>query len=169
MPMDCLRQRSPSGPRLFGRPLAAWALLAALAAPGAALADDAAEARVHFELAARDFRHHAYHDALTHFLAAHRLAPTANTTFNIAQTYVALDRPEDAYRFFRDYLASPAATAGNRARAEQALAEMEPGLARVVVTTDPPGAALYLDRVELGDLGVTPRSIAVTPTPPTSR
>lgn len=138
-------------------------LFVGAAAPRAAWADDAAEARLHFDLASRSLREHNYDDALTHFLAAHRLAPTANTIFNIAQTYTALQRPVEAYRFFRDYLAHPSATAENRARAERAIADIAPQLARVTVTTDPPGATLYVDRVELGDLGQTPRSVALPP------
>ncbi len=143
-----------------------WLLAAAcvLAARGAR-ADDAAEARLHFELGTARYQSHDYEEALSHFLQAHRLAPTTNTIYNVAQTYLVLHREAEAYRFFSDYVARPDAQGPGRAAAERALAELAPRLARIEVRTTPPGATLYLDRPELGDFGASPRVLAVAPGP----
>jgi hypothetical protein len=135
--------------------LAAW--------PAPARADDAAEAQLHFQLGATEFQARHYETALTHFLAANRLAPTANTIFNVAQTYLALHRDMDAYRFLRDYLAHPGATANERALATAAITRIEPHLARIEVLTTPPGATIFVDRTDVGDVGTSPRSLAVPP------
>lgn len=147
---------------------AAWAAIAcvgALALPASGRADDAAEAQLHFTIGTTSFRAREYPDALDHFLRAYRLAPTASTAFNVAQTYLMMHREEEAFRFFHEFLARPDGRPEARTVAERVLAELTPRVCRVEVRSDPPGAAVYLDRVELGDLGVTPRVIAVTPGP----
>ncbi len=131
--------------------------------PSVARSDDAAEAQLHFQLGATNFQSRNYAEALTHFLAAQRLAPTANTLFNIAQTYLVLDRPAEAWRFFHDYVEHPSATPVNRASSERNLAALAPRVARVAIRTTPPGATLFVDRIDLGDYGVSPRSLALTP------
>lgn len=136
------------------------ALACLLAAPFAR-ADDAAEARLHFELGTARYEAHAYEEALSHFLQAHRLAPTTNTIFNVAQTYLVLHREAEAYRFFSDFMARPDGQPLGRATAERALNELAPRLARIDVRTTPPGATLYLDRPELGDFGTSPRVLAI--------
>jgi len=151
------RSRAPSWA------LAALAALAVQALPRPCRADDAAEAQLHFAVGARSFRAHDYAAALGHFLQAYRLAPTANTTFNVAQTYLMLRREPEAFRFFSDFVARPDARPEPRAVAERALAALTPRVCRVEVRSDPPGASIYLDRPELGDLGSTPRVIAVEP------
>ncbi|MFO0648037.1 MAG: PEGA domain-containing protein [Polyangiales bacterium] len=140
-------------------------VLAATVASSAAFADDAAEARLHFELGTARYQAHAFEEALSHFLQAHRLAPTTNTVFNVAQTYSVLHREAEAYRFFSDFLARPDGQPAARSLAERTLAELAPRLARIEVTTTPTGATLYLDRTELGDFGVSPRVLAVSPGP----
>lgn len=146
--------------------IAAVALTLALGhglTPSSARADDAAEARLHFELGTARFQGHQYEEALSHFLQAHRLAPTTNTIFNVAQTYLVLQREAEAFRFFSDFMARPDGTAQAHAVAERALAELAPRLARVEVRTAPQGATIFLDRPELGDFGASPRVIAVSP------
>jgi outer membrane receptor for ferrienterochelin and colicins len=152
--------RNPS----FRIALIACALAVALATREAS-ADDAAEARLHFELGTARYQAHAFEEALSHFLQAHRLAPTTNTVFNVAQTYAVLHREAEAYRFFSDFMARPDGQPAARSLAERTLAELAPRLARIEVTTTPAGATLYLDRPELGDFGVAPRVLAVSPGP----
>lgn len=144
--------------------LCACALAGSLASRGA-FADDAAEARLHFELGTARYQAHEFEEALSHFLQAHRLAPTTNTIFNVAQTYAVLHRDAEAYRFFSDFVARSDGQPAARALAERTLAELAPRLARIEVRTTPPGATLFLDRPELGDFGVSPRVLAVTPGP----
>lgn len=141
----------------------AAALAGVLSAGAPARADDAAEARLHFEIGTSRYQARDYEEALSHFLQAHRLAPTTNTIFNVAQTYLVLQREAEAYRFFSDFMARGDGVASARAVAERALRELAPRLARVEVRTTPPGATLFLDRPELGDFGVSPRTLAVTP------
>lgn len=130
-----------------------------------ARADDAAEAQLHFQLGATQYQRREYAEALTHFLHAHRLAPTSNTVFNVAQTYFALRREAEAFRFYSDYLARPDTAPAPRAVAERVLAEITPRLCRIEIRATPPGATIFVDRPELGDVGATPRVIAVAPGP----
>ncbi len=156
-------------------------VLCALAAiPAKALADDASEARLHFELGTRDAQAGRYPAALEHFAAAYRLAPTARTLFNLAQAHDALaDESRDvresaqhrdrAFEHFTAFLAHPEHEQGPQgpaltALATQALARLSPQVARVLVRSSVPGATVFVDRVDLGSYGALPRLIASTPT-----
>jgi len=154
-------RRVRSAPRRAALVLGALLALA----PSTARADDAAEAQLHFQLGAMRYQQSAYAEALTHFLHAHRLAPTSNTVFNVAQTYLALHQESEAFRFYSDYLARPDTQPAPRAVATRVLGEITPRLCRLDVRATPAGATIFVDRPELGDVGVTPRVIAVAPGP----
>jgi hypothetical protein len=138
-------------------------MVVCIGVPSVARADDAAEAQLHFQLGLAGSQAHNYQEALTHFLHAYRLAPTASTIFNIAQTYLALHREAEAFRFYNDYLLRTDGLPGPRSVAERVLAEISPRLSRIDLQSTPAGATIYVDRTELGDFGVTPRVIAVSP------
>ncbi len=139
-----------------------WMLLfrAALAAdPGLDLAE---EADLEFRLGVAAYQHHDYDDALEHLLASNRLVPNRNVGFNIALVYEQMGRFPEAFRHYNDYLALETDPA-KQAAAREAIARIRPRVALVRVDSDPPGASIYLDRVDLGARGTSPRVLAVEP------
>lgn len=138
-------------------------MLALLLAVGTARADSGAdEADQRFRRGAALFRTGQYDEALLEFFASNRLAPNRNVVFNIARTYEALQRFEEAYRYYAEYRAvEPDPT--ERAAAEKKLAELAPRVALLRIDTQPAGATVYLERKDLGGRGETPLIIAVPP------
>lgn len=122
------------------------------------------EADAHFRMAIADSAKGSYDSALTHFLQSNRLAPNRNVLFNIGSTYEAMTRFADAYRYYVDALAGET-DAAQRTAVEKAIANMTSRVAVVDITTDPPGATLYVDRKDLGSIGRAPRSLALAPGP----
>ncbi len=134
--------------------------LTALSLSAPAVADDADEADLEFQLGAERYKAGDYTLALEHFLASNRLAPNHNVVFNIARAYERLDRFSDAYKYYVSAL-SPENTAERRTAIEEALARIKPKIAVLEVVTDPPGATIYLNRKELGARGTAPRSLGL--------
>ena len=93
-----------------------------------------------------------------------RLAPNPNTVLNIAFCFEAMERWDEAYVYFAEYLASGEEHAERRAaRRERALVELRPRVALVRVESEPAGARIFVDRAELGEYGETPRVLALPP------
>jgi outer membrane receptor protein involved in Fe transport len=143
-------------------PLLAFALTAAITVSSArALADDVAdEADLQFELGADRYRAGEFRQALVHFLASNRLAPNRNVVFNIARAYEQLKQYPDAYRYYRRALEGET----DRATVENiraAIKRMTPNVAVLNVTSNPPGAKIYLVRKDLGERGSTPQSLGL--------
>lgn len=145
----------------------ALALLAltALLAPSPARADAAAEARFHDDIARRAFAARRYEEAARAFMVEQRLAPNPNIVFNIALCLQQLQRHGDAYMYFAEYLASDDQDPARREQAREALAALRPRVALVTVESEPHGAAIFVDRRELGQYGVTPRVLALAAGP----
>jgi len=129
--------------------------------PGPARADGTAdEADLHFRMGSNDFRRGDFEGALAHFLLSNRLVPNRNVVFNVATAYERLGRPADAHRYYVEALtgeADPRAVEAVRT----ALGRLAPSVALLDVTTDPPGAPLYVDRRDLGSHGRSPRPLAL--------
>lgn len=142
--------------------LAALTVVAALLAPLAAHAD-AEAARFHDARARRHFDAGRYENAIAEFFLAQRNAPNAGTLLNIAVCFQLLHRWDEAYLHYSEYLERAEPDDARRARAEQALREIGPRVARVRVVTEPPGATLYVDTRERGSYGTAPRLLAVPP------
>lgn len=124
--------------------------------------ETASEADLQFEIASEAYQKGDFRSALEHFLASNRLVQNLNVAFNIAKTYEQLKRYPEAYSAYSDVLVSePDAT--NKKAIQEALARIAPNVAVLLVTSDPPGATIFLDRKDLGARGVTPRRIAVAP------
>lgn len=98
-----------------------------------------------------------YQKAVTAFIAADNLAPSAALSFNIALAYEHLDDTSGALRWYRDYLRrSPSAP--NAAEVWKRIAELaaklsERGLQQLTVMSTPVGAVVMLDGRAVG---VTP-------------
>ncbi|MCC6335679.1 MAG: TonB-dependent receptor [Myxococcales bacterium] len=139
-------------------------LLVALALAFPARADNTAdEADVAFSLGNAAYSKRDYERALASYFLSYRLVPNRNVLFNIARCYEALDRFDEAYRYWNDLFVDPTLPADERKDVKQALARLAPRVALVTVTSTPPGADLYVDRKDLGSRGRTPQTFAVSP------
>jgi outer membrane receptor for ferrienterochelin and colicins len=139
----------------------AAALTTALLVPSPARADGTAdEADLHFDLGLADFAKGEHSSALVHFFHSNRLVPNRNVLYNIARTYEAMKRYTDAHRYYIDSSAGET-DAKKKVDAEAAIRRLAPNVAVLSVTTDPPGATLYIDRRDLGSRGVSPKPLAL--------
>jgi len=108
------------------------------------------EARVAFQSGVQAYAAQHYAEALESFRTAYRIRPHPSVLVNIANCYVALNRPQDAISTFERFLNDPTVspTPQQRTEIETALAEARSHLATINVLVFPPGADVYLD----GDL-----------------
>lgn len=145
------------------RGAAAILVSALLLGAAPALADGTAdEAEIHFRLGNERFRKGDFGEALSHFLLSNRLVPNRNVVFNIAATYEQMKRYADAYRYYLDALAGEP-DAKVQADIRAAMTRIAAHVAVLDVATTPPGATIYVDRKDLGSLGVAPRPFALPP------
>ncbi|MBX3261486.1 MAG: TonB-dependent receptor [Labilithrix sp.] len=139
------------------------ALVASIAAPTVARADDVADEADHlFTLGAEHYQSKDYKSALQYFLASNRLVRNRNVMYNIARTYEHLSQPSDAYRYYQRALEGETDNAVKQ-RIKESMQRLGSSVALLKVETDPPGATLYLSRKDLGDRGTAPQTIALTP------
>lgn len=127
------------------------------AAPGVDLAE---EAEIAFEIGVQHVQRGDYLSGLSFLLESNRLAPNKNVLYNIAGAYEALGRFEQAYQYYTEYVALEQEPS-RRADGERGISRLLSRVALVRVTSDPPGATIYVDRQDLGARGVTPRTIAL--------
>ena len=144
--------------RLIALGLAAVLLL--VSAPS--VADTATEAQLQYELGAQLYQQGKYTEALERFVASHRLVPNPNVVLNVVQTFTYLRRHEEAYNW-NETLLELTKDSAQRADGEKRRETLAKKVAVIEVSTTPPGAELFIDRVELGGVGRSPRRIAVTP------
>lgn len=140
--------------------LLALALL--LCQPRAGVAQEATEAQLLFERGAELYRERRFGEALEAMVASNRLVPNANVVFNVAQIYELLERPLDAFNWYQRHLQFTLDDDA-RSRAARRVDALRPHVAVLQVQSDPAGAELYLDRVELGAVGRAPSVLAVPP------
>ena len=142
-----------------------WCMPTTGRAEGAAVQVDlAAEADLQFELGVERYHQSDFRGALEHLLASNRLVANHNVVFNIARCYEQLGRHDDAFRHYADLLAGDLGAA-EREEANKAIKRLEPRLALIEIQSTPPGAAIFIDRRDLGARGVTPAILAVSPGP----
>src|SRR5690349_13174146 len=143
--------------------LAVVVVAAVGAGPSRVGADSSAdEADQRFRRGAALFKAGHVEEALLEFFSSNRLAHNHNVVFNIARSYEALGRFEEAYRYYAEYRTEEA-DAEERASVDRKLAELAPRVALLRIETTPPGATVYLERKDLGGRGETPLVIAVPP------
>lgn len=134
-----------------------------LSSPSPARADGVAdESELHFQLGATRYQQGDHLGALEHFLLSNRLVPNRRVVYNIAHTYEQLQRWAEAHRYYVDALAGEEDPQIKKT-VEDAIARVAPRAALLEVITTPPGATIYLDRVDLGSWGRAPRPVAVPP------
>jgi outer membrane receptor for ferrienterochelin and colicin len=140
-------------------------VLTLLLTPAVALANNTAdEADVTFELGNEAYSRRQYVEALRAYFTSYRLVPNRNVLFNIARCYEALTRYNEAYRYYND-LAQESLSTTDKAEVHRALERLRPKVALVRVTTEPPGAEVYVDREDLGIRGLSPQTLALPPGP----
>lgn len=88
-----------------------------------------AEARQHFEAGVRYYEGGDFPHAVEEFLAAYRLAPSPELSYNVARAYERMGEGAEAIRYYRTYLDDPSAQE-NRAEVERKIAQMEAAAAR---------------------------------------
>ncbi|HTE50524.1 MAG TPA: TonB-dependent receptor [Kofleriaceae bacterium] len=143
--------------------LSFFSLAASLTGPPDALADSSAdEADARFHRGNQLFKAGQYDEALVEFFTSNRLAHNRNVIFNIARSYEALGRFEEAYRYYAEYIAEEP-NKDERSAAQRRLKELEPRVALLRIDSNPPGATVYLERKDLGGRGETPLLMAVPP------
>ncbi len=141
--------------------LLALSFVLGLATP--AHADDLAdEADLKFRLGAEAYQRGDYKGALEEFLTSNRLVPNRNVTYNIARCYDELKQFPEAYRYFTLVLRDET-DADTRARIEHALGSIRQNVAVLEITSEPPGATVFLERRDLGPRGNTPTALGVKP------
>lgn len=144
--------------------LAAWSRPAAAAPAPTPTIDLAQEAELQFQLGVAAYEAHDLRAALEHLLASNRLVPNRNVSFNLGRVYEALGDPAGAWRYY-DQFVTAEPSEERRAEGVAALARIAPSVARLRVTSEPPGATVYLERQDLGSRGLTPITLALSEGP----
>lgn len=163
----------PSHPRA-----AAWGALALavgliLATPPPAAAQSNAEARVFFDRGnqalqradrARGRRQRQFlEEALSHYVQSLGIVRSKNAVYNAGVVLERLGRPTEAFGYFREYLDRYELSEASRTAGQARIDAITPEVAIVRVQSDPPGASVYVDRLDLAPRGETPIDIAVAP------
>lgn len=161
-------------------------LLVALLALGGALgplvaraqtADVNAEAQVFFERGNRLFAESArargarqrtlLEEALQAYVSTLRIVRSRNALFNAAVVLERLERPNEAFAYLVEYLAIEGLSDAERRDGEARVTALRPRVAVVRVMSTPPGAEVFVDRLDLAPRGRTPLELALEPGPHT--
>jgi outer membrane receptor for ferrienterochelin and colicins len=136
-------------------------------------ADRNAEAGVYFERGNRLLeramrargarRERLLEDALQSYVDSLRIVRSRNAVFNAALALEELDRLEQAFAYYTEYLAMPGLSEDERSEAGRRRDALRDRVAVVEVHTDPPGAQVRVDRLDLAPQGVTPLALSLPP------
>jgi outer membrane receptor for ferrienterochelin and colicin len=122
--------------------------------------NNADEAELAFQRGNDHYARQNYQDALASYFLSYRLVANRNVLFNIARCYEALDLYNEAYRYYNDLSREELAPEDHR-QVAQALSRIRPQVALIHVTTEPPGAEVFVDREDLGSRGRSPQTLAL--------
>ncbi len=138
----------------------ALALAASLTPPDALADNTADEANLRFRRGVEAYRGRRFEEALAEFFHSNRLVKNRNVIMNIARCYEQLRQYDEAYRYYDDVLAENPPEEDRRV-AEESRARLAPRVALLRVESDPPGADVFIERMDLGQRGTTPRTLAL--------
>jgi hypothetical protein len=146
-------------------------VLALLAAPAIAYADDVAEASQHFaagndhfQRAQRlrgDRRTHELEAALTEYFASLSRVRSRNVLYNTAIVLEQLERWDDAFNYWTEYLGVTGLSDAERADGTTHRESTRSHVAVLSIASTPSGADVWIDRRDLSSRGHTPLEIAV--------
>jgi tetratricopeptide (TPR) repeat protein len=154
-------------------PLLLFALLS-LSGPGAAAAQgtaDNAEARVYFEEGNRLYQEASrargekrtalFQRSLEAYVDSLQIVRSRNALFNAAIVLGELERYDEAFNYFTEYLAVEGLSAEDRTEAESRRNALRSKVAVLRVTAEPEGAMVWIDRKDLAPRGETPIELAL--------
>ncbi|MFW5925617.1 MAG: PEGA domain-containing protein [Myxococcota bacterium] len=132
-----------------------------------------AEARVYFERGNRqleqamrargDRRRRLLEEALQHYVQSLRVVRSRNVVFNAALALEELERHEEAFAYYTEYLGMSDLPDEERAEAERRRDALRTEVAVVALDSEPAGAAIHVDRLDLAPRGRTPIELALPP------
>jgi hypothetical protein len=118
----------------------AWLIVALVAAPAAARADNTEEARAHVARATRAHKEGRYDEARVELEAAYALAPRSDLLYALGQIHAKLGHCREAETYFRRYAATQHDPRVAKV-VDQAIAACQPAPAPAPVTDAPPPAS----------------------------
>jgi len=161
----------------FSAVVALTTTLAAASYCAPAQADDNAEARVYFEqgnraltrgMNARGARRTRFiEEALAAYVRSLSIVRSRNVVYNAGVALEALGRDEEAFGYYREYLAYEGLSEEERREATNKINAIRTRVAVVSVQSTPPGANVNIDRRDLAPVGTTPIEVAVSAGPHT--
>jgi outer membrane receptor for ferrienterochelin and colicins len=148
--------------------------IAPLVSPAAIRAQSGnAEARAHFDAGNRHFararrvrgarRTRALEEALGEYMQTLAIVRSRNALFNTALVLEQLERPTEAFGYVREYLAIRGLSDQERADGEARMAALREKVAVIATASEPAGAEVFVDRLDLAARGSAPIEIAVEP------
>ena len=136
-----------------------------------------AEARVYFEEGNRLFREASeqsgarrralLQQSLEAYVDSLRIVRSRNALFNAAVVLEELDRRDEAFNYYTEYLAIEGLSEQDRNVASNRRDALRPSVAVLEVVSEPKGARVWVDRKDLAPRGATPIEIAVLAGPHT--
>lgn len=115
-------------------------------------------------LAAAAYRRGAYVEAAQHWQAAYDALPDPLALLNIALSWEAVNEQARAIEYYERYLAE-APEAENRAQVTQHVAELRARPTQVFISSEPPGAFVYVDEDPNPQPTTTPIVLRLAPGP----
>jgi hypothetical protein len=124
-------------------------LTLATAARAEVSASARAEAKKHYERAKELVKAEAFDEAAAEFRKAYEIAPHFEVLYNLGQAYVALGRPVEAADTLSRYLTEGGERIlpARRAEVEKEVERQRVSIAELVLSIDPPAAAVAIDGV----------------------
>ncbi|MFT5353170.1 MAG: outer membrane receptor for ferrienterochelin and colicins [Polyangiales bacterium] len=118
-------------------------------------------ARARRSRGARQTRH--LEQALAAYVDTLAIVRSRNALFNAGLVLEQLERGAEAFAYFQEYIHVSGLSDDERADGQSHLDALRPSLALTTITTEPPGATVYVDRVDLAPRGTTPLELALVP------
>lgn len=151
--------------------LGAFLLVVPFACPEGARADDVAEASALFASGNEHFQRSTHlrgarrtrelQAALDAYFASLRFVRSRNVLYNTALVLEQLERWDDCFNYWGEYLAVTGLTDTERADGTTHRDAMRPHVAVLSITTTPAGAEVWVDRRDLASRGRTPIDLAL--------